>query len=144
MIMRPKRSVHCRQCDVCVEGFDHHCPFISNCVGKRNYVYFWFFVNLLWVDVIYTIVMASADIERRKNEFKEEDSLDETESYAETFKRLPLAPLVLLFCSFVLLCLTALVFYHYYLGATFQTTYEHRKGNHKFYNWRPFDTGSYL
>lgn len=126
-----------------MEGFDHHCPFISNCVGKRNYVYFWFFVNLLWVDVIYTITMASADIERRKNEFLKEDDYDVEESYAETFKRIPLAPVILAFCSFVLLGLTALVFYHYYLGATFQTTYEHRKSTHSSYQWRPFDTGSY-
>ena len=66
MIIRPKRSVHCRACDVCVENFDHHCPFISNCVGKRNYVHFWFFINLLWIDVIYIIWVTSHDIERRK------------------------------------------------------------------------------
>lgn len=107
--------------------FDHHCPFISNCIGKRNYVYFWWFINLLWVDVIYTIVIASHDIERRRIMYSEEHGLDTPESYGETFKRLPLTPLIILFCAFVLLGLTALVFYHYYLGATFQTTYEHRK-----------------
>ena len=66
MIFRPKRAVHCKDCNACVELFDHHCPFISNCVGKRNYKYFWFFVNLLWIDVIYLIWVTSADIERRR------------------------------------------------------------------------------
>ena len=75
MIMRPKRAVHCRECDVCVESFDHHCPFISNCVGKRNYVYFWFFVNLLLIDVIYIIWIASYDIERRKSTFSDDYEL---------------------------------------------------------------------
>ena len=125
MVFRPKRSVHCRTCNNCVEMFDHHCPFISNCIGKRNYVYFWAFINLLWIDVIYTIAIVSQDIERRRLAYQE--SMDIDESYGETFKRLPLAPLVLLFCAFVLLILTALVCYHFYLGATFQTTYEHRK-----------------
>ena len=118
MIVRPKRSVHCRECDVCVEMFDHHCPFISNCVGKRNYVYFWFFINLLWIDVLYIIWVASADIERRRKMFRDEEQMGSADSYAETFKELPLSPLILVFCSLVLLILSALVFYHYYLGST--------------------------
>ena len=34
---------HCDKCGICIEGQDHHCPWIGKCVGKNNAISFYIF-----------------------------------------------------------------------------------------------------
>lgn len=39
-IVKPYRAHHCRHCGTCILGMDHHCPWIGQCCGARNHIYF--------------------------------------------------------------------------------------------------------
>ena len=44
-IIRPTNAKHCRTCNNCVIGFDHHCPWTGTCIARRNIRYFVGFIN---------------------------------------------------------------------------------------------------
>jgi hypothetical protein len=53
-------SVHCVVCDVCIEGYDHHCPWTSKCIGKGNVIPFYIFLIMTPILLLYcSITLAS-------------------------------------------------------------------------------------
>jgi len=55
--VKPYRAHHCRSCGTCVLKYDHHCPWIGQCVGARNHK---FFMNFCLATIVFTtFVLAS-------------------------------------------------------------------------------------
>ncbi|NWI95657.1 ZDH12 palmitoyltransferase, partial [Pitta sordida] len=40
LVKQPLRARHCQLCQHCVRRYDHHCPWLENCVGERNHPLF--------------------------------------------------------------------------------------------------------
>lgn len=66
--VKPLRASHCKICNRCVLAFDHHCPYVQNCVGYKNRPYFFFFV--LSFTILEGIVLKAAYILLSKDLFQ--------------------------------------------------------------------------
>lgn len=41
-IVKTERTRHCVICNKCIERYDHHCPWINNCIGaSNNNIFLW-------------------------------------------------------------------------------------------------------
>ena len=42
--IRTSRSRHCTICGRCIERYDHHCPWVNNCIGVGNHNVFYLYI----------------------------------------------------------------------------------------------------
>lgn len=55
---RPERCHHCRICNRCTLIYDHHCPWVGNCIGAHNHGYFIRFLLHGFISCAYSLYIS--------------------------------------------------------------------------------------
>ncbi|XP_020237039.1 probable protein S-acyltransferase 5 [Cajanus cajan] len=116
MLYRPIRASHCSVCDNCVERFDHHCPWVGQCIGLRNYRFYYMFILSATLLCLYVHAFCWVYIRR----IKDSEKISIWKAMTKT-----IASIALIIYTFVCVWFVGgLTVFHTYLISTNQSTYE--------------------
>ncbi|KAK2416388.1 DHHC-type zinc finger family protein [Trifolium repens] len=127
LLYRPPRTSHCSICDNCIQRFDHHCPWVGQCIGRRNYRYFFMFISTSTILCLYVFVFSWINLSKS--------------GVLEALSHDYVSDLLIIYCFIAVWFVGGLTAFHFYLICTNQTTYENfryqydKKGN-------PYNKGS--
>ncbi|KAL9240055.1 hypothetical protein vseg_014316 [Gypsophila vaccaria] len=111
-LYRPARASHCSICNNCVQKFDHHCPWVGQCIGLRNYRFFILFISSSTFLCIYVFTFSLINLLRKRGPLLNSMSDD------------VVSVVLVCYCFVVVWFVGGLTVFHFYLMSTNQTTYE--------------------
>ncbi|GAV82803.1 zf-DHHC domain-containing protein [Cephalotus follicularis] len=112
LLYRPPRASHCSICNNCVQKFDHHCPWVGQCIGSRNYQFFICFISSSTLLCIYVFAFSWVNILRQEG------------NIWSIMARDIVSVILIVYCFIAVWFVGGLTVFHFYLICTNQTTYE--------------------
>nr|XP_011470970.1 PREDICTED: probable protein S-acyltransferase 4 isoform X2 [Fragaria vesca subsp. vesca] len=112
LLYRPPRASHCSICNNCVQKFDHHCPWVGQCIGLRNYPFFILFISSSTLLCIYVFVFSWINL------------LHQHGNLWKAMSRDVVSVILIVYCFIAVWFVGGLTVFHVYLICTNQTTYE--------------------
>ncbi len=130
---KPPRAHHCRVCQKCVLRMDHHCVWINNCVGHKNYKAFFLFLFYAVLAVGHSAMilswnMVTSESDNRKKKISNNSAAGNS-STSGAWDWDAICEVAALMISFPLLIAIGLLFtWHVWLTSKNCTTIEHYEG----------------
>ncbi|CAF1216676.1 unnamed protein product [Rotaria magnacalcarata] len=166
-MFRPPRCSHCSICERCIDTFDHHCPWLNNCVGRRNYRYFFQFLFLLCIHMVllftfclyyvlherhhegvtnnFIVMPSNSHLLKRQNDYSSSMYLNRTSFVGFSDYRFIICIILLLLLGLMAIPIGGLTGFHIYLISQGRTTNEQVTGKYHMQNdvfnrgcWRNF------
>ncbi|XP_074377701.1 putative protein S-acyltransferase 3 [Apium graveolens] len=124
LLFRPPRASHCSICDNCVERFDHHCPWVGQCIGSRNYRFYILFITFSTTLCTYVFVFSLLNLLQQPVSMWKAMSKDMT------------SVVLVAYCFVAVWFVGGLSVFHFYLMSTNQVSFFSQC--QKFYSFRKY------